>query len=323
MVLELAQGSCVAGSFTRNAFCAAPVTLARQYLEQAPCSVRYLLINTGNANAGTGARGLADARLCCAELARHAGVDAQSVLPFSTGVIGEPLPTGPLIDGIPAALAALDENSWQAAAEGIMTTDTRPKGASRRVVCDGHQLTLSGIAKGAGMIRPDMATMLAFVATDARVSASVLDEMLARAVADSFNCITVDGDTSTNDACMLIATGRSEAPGFDDIDDPRVPAAERGAARSVHRACAGHHPRCRRRHQVRYGAGARGARRGRMQARGLRGRRIAIGQDRIVRQRPQLGAHPGGGWTCRCRGARRDAGRHPPQRNRHRARWRA
>ncbi|MBK7171019.1 MAG: bifunctional glutamate N-acetyltransferase/amino-acid acetyltransferase ArgJ [Gammaproteobacteria bacterium] len=224
VVLELAQGSCVAGSFTRNAFCAAPVTLARQYLEQAPCSVRYLLINTGNANAGTGARGLADARLCCAELARHAGVDARSVLPFSTGVIGEPLPTGPLIDGIPAALAALDENSWQAAAEGIMTTDTRPKGASRRVVCDGHQLTLSGIAKGAGMIRPDMATMLAFVATDARIPASVLDEMLARAVADSFNCITVDGDTSTNDACMLIATGRSEAPGFDDIDDPRVPA---------------------------------------------------------------------------------------------------
>ncbi len=222
VVLELAQGSCVAGSFTRNAFCAAPVTLARQYLEQAPCSVRYLLINTGNANAGTGARGLADARLCCAELARHAGVDARSVLPFSTGVIGEPLPTGPLIDGIPAALAALDENSWQAAAEGIMTTDTRPKGASRRVVCDGHQLTLSGIAKGAGMIRPDMATMLAFVATDARIPASVLDQMLARAVADSFNCITVDGDTSTNDACMLVATGRTGASVIDDIDEPRA-----------------------------------------------------------------------------------------------------
>ena len=222
VVLELAEGGCVAGRFTRNAFCAAPVTLARQHLAQAPCSVRYFLINTGNANAGTGARGLADASHCCAELARHAGVGTQCVLPFSTGVIGEPLPTGRLIGAIPAALAALDENSWQAAAEGIMTTDTRPKGASRRIVCDGHQITLSGIAKGAGMIRPDMATMLAFIATDARVVASVLDEMLARAVADSFNCITVDGDTSTNDACMLIATGRNEAPAINDIDEPRA-----------------------------------------------------------------------------------------------------
>jgi glutamate N-acetyltransferase/amino-acid N-acetyltransferase len=224
VILELAAGSRVAGRFTRNAFCAAPVLLARQHLERAPAAVRYFLVNTGNANAGTGTRGMQDALQCCQELARLAGVATESVLPFSTGVIGEPLPTERLIRGIPAALAALDTDAWQAAAEGIMTTDTRPKGASRRILCGGHEITLSGIAKGSGMIRPDMATMLAFIATDADMARPVLDQLLADAVADSFNCITVDGDTSTNDACMLVATGAGTAPAIRDVDDPRCAA---------------------------------------------------------------------------------------------------
>ena len=207
VVMEIAEGARCAAVFTRNAFCAAPVTVARNHL--AGTAPRYLLINTGNANAGTGAQGLRDAESCCAALARIAGCSQQQVLPFSTGVIGEPLPVERIIAGLPPALGALDANGWALAAQGIMTTDTRPKGASRQIDLHGQTLTVTGIAKGAGMIRPDMATMLAFVATDAAVDAQLLQSCLQQAVDASFNRITVDGDTSTNDACVLIATGAS------------------------------------------------------------------------------------------------------------------
>ena len=205
-VLELAPGSAVAAVFTRNRFCAAPVTVARQHL--AETTPRYLLVNAGNANAGTGARGLADARAACAHLAGRAGVHAAAVLPFSTGVIGEPLAMDRFLPAIDAALEAMDEDGWLAAARAIMTTDTLPKGASRTLDLAGGTVTLTGIAKGAGMIRPDMATMLAFLATDARIPQADLQAVLAKAVEGSFNRITVDGDTSTNDACVLAATGR-------------------------------------------------------------------------------------------------------------------
>ncbi len=218
VILELAPGSRVAARFTRNAFCAAPVTVAREHLATA-AGVRYLLINTGNANAGTGERGIQDARTCCDALAGLVALAPQAVLPFSTGVIGEPLPTERVIAGLPQALAALDAEGWGMAAEGIMTTDTRPKGASRRVCIDTSWVTVSGIAKGAGMIRPDMATMLAFVATDATVDPVLLDALLGRAVDASFNAITVDGDTSTNDACVLVATGMAGTPPIRSITD--------------------------------------------------------------------------------------------------------
>jgi len=207
VIMELAEGSTAAGVFTRNAFCAAPVVVAREHLGAA--APRHLVINTGNANAGTGAQGLADARRTCAELATRAGVDASEVLPFSTGVIGEPLPMGRLVAGLEPALAALREDAWLDAAAGIMTTDTVPKGVSREVEVGGQRITITGIAKGAGMIRPDMATMLAFVATDACVPREHLQALLQTAVDASFNRITVDGDTSTNDACLLVATGAS------------------------------------------------------------------------------------------------------------------
>ncbi|MDY6799388.1 MAG: bifunctional glutamate N-acetyltransferase/amino-acid acetyltransferase ArgJ [Pseudomonadota bacterium] len=209
VVLELAEGSQVAGIFTRNRFCAAPVTLTRQHMVQA--ASRYLLINTGNANAGTGEKGLKDARACCEALAREVGVDAARVLPFSTGVIGEPLPVDKIVQGIPEALGNLSENHWAEAASGIMTTDTRPKGATRRLELNGKTVTISGISKGAGMIRPNMATMLGFIATDADVEPELLDTLASELGEKSFNRITIDGDTSTNDACMLIATGGSDA----------------------------------------------------------------------------------------------------------------
>ncbi|HKK13187.1 MAG TPA: bifunctional glutamate N-acetyltransferase/amino-acid acetyltransferase ArgJ [Gammaproteobacteria bacterium] len=218
VVLELAPKSRCAAVFTRNAFCAAPVRVAREHLERA--SPRYLLINTGNANAGTGQAGLADARACCSALAHLAGCAEEAVLPFSTGVIGEPLPVAPLQAALPDALAALAEDGWAAAAQGILTTDTVPKAVSRRVDLDGHIVTLTGIAKGSGMIRPDMATMLAFVATDAALAPGLLQQALAEAVEGSFNRITVDGDTSTNDACVLVATGCSTHP---PITDPGAP----------------------------------------------------------------------------------------------------
>jgi glutamate N-acetyltransferase/amino-acid N-acetyltransferase len=219
VVLELARGTRVAARFTRNVFCAAPVQLARAHLQAQP--PRYLLVNTGNANAGTGEPGLAAASDCCAALAALVGVEASAVLPFSTGVIGEPLPVDRLTAALPDALATLAADAWADAAEGIMTTDTRPKGASRVVELDGVRVTLSGIAKGAGMIRPDMATMLAFVATDACIAPALLDVALGQAVNASFNAVTIDGDTSTNDACVLAATGAAGNREISDAADPR------------------------------------------------------------------------------------------------------
>ncbi len=216
VVMELTEGATCAGVFTRNAFCAAPVTLSRRHLAQTNGAVRYLLTNTGNANAGTGERGLADAQRCCDLLAAAAGVSAEAVLPFSTGVIGEPLPVAKIEAVLPTALAELDGDGWSAAASGIMTTDTRPKGHSLRFHCEGRDYVVTGIAKGAGMIRPNMATMLGYIATDAAVDAEVLQGIISRAAELSFNRITVDGDTSTNDACVLVATGAAGNPTLTD-----------------------------------------------------------------------------------------------------------
>jgi len=210
VVMELAPGTTSAAVFTRNAFCAAPVHVARTHLaQQAPA---WLLINTGNANAGTGTPGIQAAHACCEALAALTGCNAGQVLPFSTGVIGEPLPVDRLVAALPAAVAGRSEQGWAAAARGILTTDTVPKGASRRIEVEGHTLTITGIAKGAGMIRPDMATMLAFIATDAALGQPALQRCLGAATEQSFNRITVDGDTSTNDACVLMATGQAGMP---------------------------------------------------------------------------------------------------------------
>jgi glutamate N-acetyltransferase/amino-acid N-acetyltransferase len=210
VLFALAEGSQVAGIFTRNQFCAAPVTLSRKHL--AAAAPRYLLINTGNANAGTGERGLADASACCQALAGATGVSEQQVLPFSTGVIGEPLPVAKIVAALPDALADTRVDRWAEAASGIMTTDTRPKGASVQVDLGGHTVSISGISKGAGMIRPNMATMLGFIATDVLIAPEVLQALAAELGEQSFNRITIDGDTSTNDACMLIASGRYGGP---------------------------------------------------------------------------------------------------------------
>jgi len=209
VVMRCAEGSSVAGVFTLNAFCAAPVILSKQRVQG---TVRYLLTNTGNANAGTGAPGLAAAERTCARLAELAGVPAESVLPFSTGVIGEPLPVEKIEGALQAALNNLSENNWAEAATGIMTTDTLPKGASRQFQFDGKTITVTGISKGAGMIRPNMATMLGYIATDAKVAPAVLKDLMLDGANKSFNRITIDGDTSTNDCCMLIATGKADVP---------------------------------------------------------------------------------------------------------------
>ncbi|NQD76825.1 bifunctional glutamate N-acetyltransferase/amino-acid acetyltransferase ArgJ [Pseudomonas sp. CM27] len=209
VVMRCAEGSSVAGVFTLNAFCAAPVILSKQRVQG---TVRYLLTNTGNANAGTGAPGLAAAERTCAKLAKLAGVPAEAVLPFSTGVIGEPLPVEKIEGALQAALDNLSENHWAEAATGIMTTDTLPKGASRQFQHDGVTVTVTGISKGAGMIRPNMATMLGYIATDAKVSPAVLKDLMLDGANKSFNRITIDGDTSTNDCCMLIATGKANLP---------------------------------------------------------------------------------------------------------------
>ena len=206
LVMRLVEGASVAGVFTQNRFCAAPVTLCKEHLATGK-PVRALVVNTGNANAGTGADGLARARMICADLAARLGCDRAQVLPFSTGVIMEPLPVERIVRGLPGAIADCREDNWVAAAEAIMTTDTVPKACSRRIVLGGRTVSITGIAKGSGMIHPDMATMLGFIATDASVSQAALQSMVAHAADRSFNCITVDGDTSTNDACMLIATG--------------------------------------------------------------------------------------------------------------------
>ncbi|QFT20896.1 Arginine biosynthesis bifunctional protein ArgJ [Pseudomonas sp. THAF187a] len=206
VVMRCAEGSRIAGVTTTNAFCAAPVLVTRERLGG---EVRYLLTNTGNANAGTGADGLARARRACARLAELAGVTENAVLPFSTGVIGEPLPVEKIESALQAALDDLKADNWEAAATGIMTTDTLPKGASRQFSHDGVTVTVTGISKGAGMIRPNMATMLGYIATDAQIAQGVLQDLVRDAANKSFNRITIDGDTSTNDCCMLIATGQA------------------------------------------------------------------------------------------------------------------
>ncbi|TBU78509.1 bifunctional glutamate N-acetyltransferase/amino-acid acetyltransferase ArgJ [Phytopseudomonas daroniae] len=209
VVMRCAEGSSVAGVFTLNAFCAAPVILAKKRVSG---SVRYLLTNTGNANAGTGEPGLQNAIRTCASLASLADVDESEVLPFSTGVIGEPLPVEKIEGALQAALDNLSVNNWADAATGIMTTDTLPKGASRQFNHEGVTVTVTGISKGAGMIKPNMATMLGYIATDAKVAQGVLQDLLRDAANKSFNRITIDGDTSTNDCCMLIATGQAALP---------------------------------------------------------------------------------------------------------------
>ncbi|MDP3670309.1 MAG: bifunctional glutamate N-acetyltransferase/amino-acid acetyltransferase ArgJ [Telluria sp.] len=210
LVLKLAAGATVAGVFTKNRFCAAPVQVSRANLAAAGAGgapIRALVVNTGNANAGTGETGLAHANQTCSALAALLGCEARQILPFSTGVILEPLPVERIVAGLPQAIANLKQDNWFNAAEAIMTTDTQPKAASRTVVIGGHSVTMTGISKGAGMIRPNMATMLGYLAFDARVAQPVLDELVRHAADHSFNCITIDGDTSTNDSFMLIATG--------------------------------------------------------------------------------------------------------------------
>jgi glutamate N-acetyltransferase / amino-acid N-acetyltransferase len=204
VIFSIEESSNCAATFTRNAFCAAPVTLARQHL--AKNQPRALLINSGNANAGTGETGMQNARQSCIWLAEELNILPEQVLPFSTGVIGQQLPLPAIQTGIKQTVPGVAEDNWSAAARGIMTTDTVAKAISKKVVIDGHQITINGIAKGSGMICPDMATMLAFIATDANIEAGFLQQCLSKTVEDSFNAITVDGDTSTNDACVLIAT---------------------------------------------------------------------------------------------------------------------
>ena len=218
VVFELAPQATTAAVFTTNAFCAAPVHVARANMTQT--SARYLVINTGNANAGTGTTGMTNAQRSCAALAELAGVAPEAVLPFSTGVIGEQLPIAKLEAGLPAALAALETDNWVAAASGIMTTDTLPKGASEQFTVDGVTYTITGISKGAGMIRPNMATMLGYVATDAAVDGAFLQTLLRDVTEQSFNRITIDGDTSTNDACVLIATGAAGNTVLNSKEDP-------------------------------------------------------------------------------------------------------
>ncbi len=207
VMMELCEGASVAGVFTKNAFCAAPVVLSKKHL--AATATRYLLVNTGNANAGTGEQGMRDAQACCEAVAERAGVAPEAVLPFSTGVIGEPLPVAKIVAALDAAKADLREDNWLNAAHGIMTTDTRAKAGCEQIEHDGKTITLTGVSKGAGMIMPNMATMLGYVATDAEVEQAQLQAWLSAATEKSFNRITVDGDTSTNDSCILVATGRS------------------------------------------------------------------------------------------------------------------
>ncbi len=208
VLFELCPGSHCAAVFTRNVFCAAPVLIARQHLAST-CQPRYLLINAGNANAGTGERGLRDARQSCEYLAGKAGCKTEEVLPFSTGVIGEYLPVDRLCRGVDTLLTSLATDNWGPCSRAIMTTDTIAKSVSRRIQTAAGEVTLTGIAKGSGMIKPGMATMLAFIATDAALEEGYMQSLLQAAVEKSFNRITVDGDTSTNDACVLVATGAS------------------------------------------------------------------------------------------------------------------
>ena len=208
LVMQIDPQATVAGVFTLNRFCAAPVIVAKQHLA-AGKGIRALVVNTGNANAGTGDPGMASARATCAAVAKLLGCAPEQVLPFSTGVIMEPLPLDKLVAGLPQAVANLKADNWLDASQAIMTTDIVGKAVSRQLKLDGKTVTVTGIAKGSGMIHPNMATMLGYIATDAKVEQGMLQSMVSQASDASFNCITVDGDTSTNDALMLIATGKS------------------------------------------------------------------------------------------------------------------
>ena len=216
VVMEIAEGSSVAALFTKNAFCAAPVTIAKQH--QNEVTPLYLLVNSGNANAGTGQQGLKTAIACCEAIASQVNEITQAVLPFSTGVIGEQLPLDKVKGAIPGLVAALGAERWLEAAQAIMTTDTVAKAVSKQVKLAGKLITVTGIAKGSGMIRPDMATLLSYIATDAAIAQNILDLMLKKASAQSFNRISVDGDTSTNDACVLMATGKANNVLLTDFD---------------------------------------------------------------------------------------------------------
>ncbi len=220
LLVAFDEGTLAAGVFTQNRFCAAPVTICRRHLASSG-RVRALVVNAGNANAGTGERGVADAVSTCDAVAEVLACSPDSVLPFSTGVIMEPLPVAKIVAALPEAKASLAPDHWLAAVSSIMTTDTVPKGASRRVIVGGVPITVTGIAKGAGMIHPDMATMLAFIATDAPIAGDAL-RALTREIADlSFNCATVDGDTSTNDSFVLLATGKAATAPIATAADPR------------------------------------------------------------------------------------------------------
>jgi glutamate N-acetyltransferase/amino-acid N-acetyltransferase len=225
VIFELVEGSRVSGVFTLNAFCAAPVQVAKKHLSES--DARYLVINTGNANAGTGPQGITDALATCEQLAQLTGVSANQILPFSTGVIGEPMPMVKLLAGLSPALETLASDIWPAAAAGIMTTDTLPKGYSQQVeivnlaTSRTENLTISGISKGSGMIMPNMATMLAYLTTDAVIAKPLLDVMCKELADKSFNRVTIDGDTSTNDSCLLIATAQADMAEISSKADPR------------------------------------------------------------------------------------------------------
>ena len=223
LVIKLEDGATVAGVFTTNRFCAAPVTLAKDHLASGK-GIRALLVNTGNANAGTGEQGMAAARATCAELAKLLGCAPEQVLPYSTGVIMEPLPVEKIVAGMPAAIANLKIDNWFDASQAIMTTDIVAKAVSKQVQINGKTVTVTGMSKGSGMIHPNMATMLGYIATDAAIAQPLLQQMVSESANRSFNCITVDGDTSTNDALMLIATGKSGVT---------IDAANRAAMQSV------------------------------------------------------------------------------------------
>lgn len=222
VVIEMSENTTCAVVTTKNAFCAAPVRVLREHF--AKVTSRYLVINTGNANAGTGVDGIKRAKSICNALAEIAGVEVQTVLPFSTGVIGQPLNSDAVIAGLDNALASLNENNWLAAANGIRTTDTIPKLACQKIDLADVSYHVTGISKGSGMIRPNMATMLGYVATDANIAADLLQEMLTAINEHSFNRITVDGDTSTNDCCVLMATGKASSDIIDSPDHPHYQA---------------------------------------------------------------------------------------------------
>jgi len=216
VLIELISGTTTSAIYTKNAFCAAPVTLAKRH--QSEASPRYLLINSGNANAGTGDKGMLAAQSCCQAVAELSALNSNTILPFSTGVIGQLLPVDKIKIALPDAYQNLATDNWFAAAQAIMTTDTIAKALSKQIDIDGKTITVTGIAKGSGMIRPDMATMLSYIATDAAIDKSVLDIMLLKSADQSFNRISVDGDTSTNDACVLMATGQASNDVISDFD---------------------------------------------------------------------------------------------------------